>query len=279
MSRSLVVPAEVLEALSPRSRQLVRLSAAMQSGRAARWWHRWRRAFGARAVLRLLGDPPDVRGWQYVEAADRSRPLLLLANHRSYVDFFVVAAIMLRRADWIHGLNFPVRGAYCYEGWPGAMLNAFGAGFAAFPPFFRRSETSAADTWALDTLISWCAEGGGNVIGFHPEGTRHQTDDPWDLLPAQPGVGRLLLESQAQALPVFIAGLENSWKAQQASRARGVPVRVRFGAPIELAPFADAPRRLRTYVTVGAAVMTRIRELAEADRAMFGPAASRGRPG
>lgn len=270
MSESLVVPAEVLATLPPSSQRLLRWSAAMQTGRSARWWHVWRRNVGARAVLALLREPPIVHGWQHVEAADPGRSLLLLANHRSYVDFFVVAAVLLRRLPRVTAVNFPVKGSYCYDGWPGALLNAFGAGFAAFPPFFRRSETTAADAWSLDTLIEWCTEDGGRVVGFHPEGTRHQTDDPWSLLPAQPGVGRLLLESQAQALPVFIAGLENSFAAQRASRARGVPVRLHFGPPIDLAPFAEAPRRLRTYVAVGSAVMARIAELAAADRAQFG---------
>ena len=242
----------------------------MQTGRYSRWCHAWRRAAGARAVLRLLGEPPQVDGWAHVEQVDRSRPLLLLANHRSYVDFFVVAAVLLRRLPWVTAVNFPVKGSYCYEGWAGALLNGVGAGFAAFPPFFRRSETAVADAWALETLVGWCREGAGRVIGFHPEGTRFQSPDPWAMLPAQPGVGRLLLESGAQALPVFVAGLENSWSAQRAARDRGVRVRLRFGSPIDLMPWAEAPRRLRTYVAVGTAVMARLAELAEADRSVWG---------
>jgi 1-acyl-sn-glycerol-3-phosphate acyltransferase len=267
---ALVVPPDVLAELPSRARRLVRWSAAMQTGAPARALHAWRRAVGARAVLALLREPPRVDGWAHVAAVDPSRPLLLLANHRSYVDFFVVAAVLLRRLPWITAVNFPVKGAYCYEGWPGALLNAAAAGFAAFPPFFRRSETARADAWALDTLVGWCRHGGGRVVGFHPEGTRHQSDDPWSLLPAQPGVGRLLLEAEAQALPVFIAGLANSWQGQRRLRDAGTPVRLRFGAPVDLSPWATAPRRLRTYVAVGGAVMARLQRLADDDRAAWG---------
>lgn len=266
----LVVPDEVLGTLPRRSQRLLRWSAAMQVGRRARWMQAWRRQVGARAVLALLGDPPRIDGWPHVAQADSTRPLLLLANHRSYVDFFVVAAVLLRRLPWITALNFPVRGSYCYDGWPGALLNAVGAGFAAFPPFFRRSETARADAWALETLVTWCRHGAGRVVGFHPEGTRHQSPDPWSLLPAQPGAGRLLLESHAQALPVFIAGLGNSWTEQRRMRDAGIPVRLRFGAPLDLTPWTEAPRRLRTYVAVGEAVMTRLQALAEEDRSVYG---------
>lgn len=275
MPVSLRVPDEVLASLPPRSRRLLRLSAAMQAGAAARCGHWWRRSVGARAVLTLLGDPPRVDGWAHVEAVDPGRPLLLLANHRSYVDFFVVAAVLLRRLPRVTALHFPVKGAYCYEGWPGALLNGAASGFAAFPPFFRRSDTGAADAWALDTLVALCREGGGRVVGFHPEGTRNQGPDPWALLPAQPGVGRLLLEARPQVLPVFIAGLANGWGAQRALARAGVPVRLRFGPPIDLAPWDAAPRRLRTYAAVGASVMDRIAELAAADRARYGDSRSR----
>jgi 1-acyl-sn-glycerol-3-phosphate acyltransferase len=264
---ALSIPPEVLAPLPPHSRRLMRLAARMQTGIAAQWWHLWRRTFGARAVLAILRDPPIVDGWEHVVQADHTRPLLLLANHRSYADFFVVASVVLPRSPWASALHFPVRGHYCYEGWPGAALNAFGAGFAAFPPFFRRAETAVTDAWALETLVQWCREGPGRVVGFHPEGTRHRDGDAWSLLPAQPGAGRLILASRAQAVPVFVAGLGNSFAEHRARRTAGERVRVRFGAPVDLSPWDDAPMRARTYVAVGAHVMTRIAELAAADRA------------
>ena len=56
-----------------------------------------------------------------------------------------------------------------------------------------------------------CAEkGGGRLIGFHPEGTRNKSEDPYSFLDAQPGIGRLILEARPQLVPVFIAGLSNS---------------------------------------------------------------------
>ncbi|MDX2185148.1 MAG: lysophospholipid acyltransferase family protein [Gemmatimonadaceae bacterium] len=263
-------PAEALASLTPLQRRLLALSARQQVGwRHAAWWS-WRKHFGARAVRVMLARPALVTGWEHIAAADHARPLLLLANHRSYFDFFVLSTVMLERAPWVRQMHFPIKASYCYHDVGGAVTNALGAGFAAFPPFFRDPAHAALDAWALDVLQGWCTTGAGRVVGLHPEGTRNTNPDPWHLLPAQPGTGRLLMETDVQAIPVFIAGLGNSYLAQRRAGRSGARVRIHVGAPIDRAAFAGLPSRARNWVGVGTQVMQRIQQLADADRAAHG---------
>lgn len=266
-----VVPDPALDALDPAvRRRVLRAAARHQAGGPLRLW--WQRRVMSRLVLAAAG-PVVVDGLVHVERLDHDRPILLLANHRSYLDFFVVAAYLLARTPWACEIGFPVRAEYCYGSWRGEWLNR-ATGWSVFPPFFRLPGTAAVDRWSLERLIDACRAGPGRVIGFHPEGTRHLEGTPWDLLPAQPGAGRLVHEARPQTLPVFIGGLANDWRSHRALRARGLPVRIRFGAPWDHAPYADLPSRARTWVAIGAGVMARIAELAAEDRAAWPGAAA-----
>ncbi len=266
-----IPPPEVLAALTPFERRALRHAAAQNRGARKRFWMAVGRQTGARLVRGLVARQLEVTGWEHVERADHARPLLLLANHRTVLDFFVVSALFYQRARWMQAMHFPVRSRHCYENVGGVMINQAAACWSAFPPFFRRPDAAVADQWALDLLVAWCKEGPGRVVGFHPEGTRHRDpDDPWSLLPAQPGVGKLVHAADPQAIPVFITGLQNHVGHQMRAAWRRVPVRVRFGAPYDFSPFRALPARARTYVEIGRAVMARIAELAAEDRAAQG---------
>jgi len=61
---------------------------------------------------------------------------------------------------------------------------------AMYPPIFRERSRAALNLVGLDEL-AWLLRRGGTFLGIHPEGTRGKGDDPYTLLPAQPGVGRI----------------------------------------------------------------------------------------
>ena len=114
-------------------------------------------------------------------------------------------------------------------------------------------------------------DGAGNVIGFHPEGTRNKSDDPYSYLRAQPGVGRLIREAQPQVIPIFIAGLCNSLPRQVARNwNREDVIRIHFGEVMDLSEHLTKPDRLRTHKEIADAVMGKIAELGERDRALHG---------
>ena len=88
--------------------------------------------------------------------------------------------------------------------------------------------------------------GGGNVIGFHPEGTRNKSDDPYTFLRAQPGIGKLIMDARPQVIPVFIAGLCNSLPKQVARNwNREDVIRIYFGPKMDLSDHLNRPDRDR----------------------------------
>ena len=82
----------------------------------------WQRHVGRSLVGLLVARRLEVHGLEHVDASSRERPLLLVANHRSYFDLFaVVYAILRRTRGWRH-INFPVRGRYFYQSMGGVAI-------------------------------------------------------------------------------------------------------------------------------------------------------------
>jgi len=115
--------------------------------------------------------------------------------------------------------------------------------------------------------VQLCSEGAGNVIGFHPEGTRNKEADPYSYLRPQPGVGRLIKEANPQVLPVFIAGLGNNLPKQVLGNwFGGAKIRIHFGRQLDLSEFIGKKDHMRTYKEIGEFLMSKIAELGEEDR-------------
>lgn len=142
-----------------------------------------------------------------------------------------------------------------------------------YPPFFREekeAEKREFDKYSLRKLIDLCARGRGHIIGFHPEGKRNKdASTPYEFLPAQPGVGKVILAARPQVVPVFIAGLGNDLPKQVLSNwFSGEKIRIHFGEPLDLSEFYQKPDRLRTHKEIADFLMIKIGELAEKDRAI-----------
>ena len=74
-----------------------------------------------------------------------------------------------------------------------------------YPPVMRRPDARVFNEYTVD-LISEMLKEPGVVAGMHPEGTRNKGDDPYALLSAKPGVGRVALEMKAGVIPVEASG-------------------------------------------------------------------------
>ena len=73
-------------------------------------------------------------------------------------------------------------------------------------------------------------------------------------------------------IPVFVAGLGNSLLRHiAASWRRGEPIRVHFGAAVDLSALYALPPKGSTYKAITDHVMERVRELSEQDRATYAP--------
>lgn len=215
----------------------------------------------------------NVFGIENVENSDADKPLLLVANHRSFFDMYTVSSVIFRRTKRPVTLFFPVRGKFFYDNPIGWFVNLVMGWFSMYPPFFRESNEAKKrefDKYSLRRLIQLCTEGHGHIIGFHPEGQRNLEGGPYDMLPAQPGIGKIVYAAHPQVIPVFIAGLGNDLPKQILGNwTGGEKVRIWFGKPVDLAEFYEKGDRIRTHKEIADHLMSKIAELGEQDRREF----------
>ena len=214
-----------------------------------------------------------VFGIENIQNSDIDRPLLLAANHRSFFDMYTVSSVIFRRTTRPVTLFFPVRGKFFYSSPVGWLVNFVMGWFSMYPPFFRESRDARKrefDSFSLRRLIQLCSEGRGHIVGFHPEGSRNLEGGPYDMRPAQPGIGKIIYAARPQVIPVFIAGLGNDLPKQVLGNWTGGPkVRIWFGEQIDLNAFYEKSDRIRTHKEIADHLMEKIAKLAEKDRARF----------
>jgi 1-acyl-sn-glycerol-3-phosphate acyltransferase len=198
------------------------------------------------------------------------------AGYINNVQKYVVSTTLFRKTKWRKQLFFPVRGRFYYQSIAGMFVNLIMGWWSMYPPFFVTGKTPMAEKRAFDKysmrrLVQLCTEGAGNIIGFHPEGTRNKNDDPYTFLRPQPGVGKLIKEANPQVIPVFITGLGNNLPKQVLGNwSGGDKIRIHFGSQLDVSEFIAKKDHVRTYKEIGDFVMSKIGELAEMDRTLYG---------
>ncbi|MGB8507663.1 MAG: lysophospholipid acyltransferase family protein [Pyrinomonadaceae bacterium] len=263
---------EEMAALSGMERLAFRVTHRMNRGRWKRVWTFCQRAFGASWIHLATYNIMRVYGLEHLDEVSHERPLLLVANHRSFFDLYAVSSILFRRTRWRKKLFFPVRGRFFYESPLGMLVNLLMGWWSMYPPFFASGENPLVDKRAFDKysmrlLTELCREGAGNIIGFHPEGTRNKSEDPYTYLRPQPGVGKLIKDAAPQVVPVFITGLGNDLRRQVLGNWRGgEKIRIHFGSPLDFGAYEGKRDSVRTYKEIADFVMSKIAELGEQDR-------------
>jgi len=264
-----------LEELAPLNwfeRRSFRLVRRMNRGRWKQFWTWCQQTLGAGWIHLSTYNIMNVYGLEHITAAARERPILLVANHRSFFDMYAVSTVLFRQTSWRKQLFFPVRGRFFYQSPLGLFVNLVMGWWSMYPPFFATGdhpvpEKRAFDKFSFRVLTELCQYGAGNVIGFHPEGKRNRSDDPYSFLPPQPGIGKLIKDANPQVIPVFIAGLCNNLPRQIARNwNREDVIRIYFGPIINFSEYLERPDRVRTYIEISRLVMEEIEELAKRDR-------------
>ena len=266
----LLPTAEEVGVLAPMERSGFKLARAMNFGAWKRFWTFCQRHIGSLWIYLATYNLMNVFGIENVQNSDPDRPLLLVANHRSFFDMYTVSSVMFRRTTRPITLYFPVRAKFFYDRPLGWFVNLVMGWWSMYPPFFREEgegEKRKFDKFSLRELTRLASGGYGHIIGFHPEGKRNLNEDPYSFLPAQPGIGKVILNADPQVIPVFIAGLGNDLPKQiMGNWTGGEKVRIWFGEPIDLSGFQGKRDSLRTHKEIADFLMTKIAELSEKDR-------------
>src|SRR5947199_7841293 len=160
------------------------------------------------------------------EHVPKEGPVIIAANHRSFLDPFVIGT-MARRP-----MYYVAKEELFQKRWMSWILNALGA----FP--VRRG---AGDEDSIATAKAILAR--GDIVLIFPEGTRTR---PGSLGRPKRGVGRLALESGAPVVPVAVIGTEDVRKGW---RIRPRRVRIRAGRPLRFPEVEQPSQALAGAVT------------------------------
>ena len=189
-----------------------------------------------------LAFRPVVEGREHVPLQG---PVILAANHLSFLDSFIVPLVSPRQVAFLAKAEYFTR-----PGPRGRLTGATlrGLGAVAVP----RGEHRAAQA-ALETALEVLRE--GRAFGIHPEGSRSRDGR---LYRGRTGVAWLALASGAPVVPVALIGTDRI-QPIGARLPRPGRVTVRFGAPLHFtAPAGNAARARRSATD---AIMTEIEKL------------------
>jgi 1-acyl-sn-glycerol-3-phosphate acyltransferase len=231
--------------------------------------HRFLDSVGKMWVYLATNKLTRVDGLQHVRDVDRTRGVVFVSNHLTMFDFYVISSVVLRSTDWVQRMFFPVRSAYFYERPDGVLVNAIMSAMAMYPPVLRDKERKAFNRYTVD-FITEAAATPGTLIGYHPEGTRNKTAEPYTLLPASTGIGEIIYHARPVVIPTFIIGLQNDLATQIRSNfdGTGQPVTITFGAPIDLAERCSMPRNAEAYKAMAEYLRLSIMRLGQRDYEM-----------
>ncbi len=153
-------------------------------------------------------------------------PVIVAANHRSFLDPFVIGT-MARR---------PMYYVTKKELFGNRLLAWFLTALGAFPV-----DRGAADLDSMRTAKALLAR--GEIVLIFVEGTRVR---PGALGKPRKGVGRLALETGAPVVPVAVIGTE---AVRRGWRIRPHKVRIRAGRPLRFPHVPDSSAQLAAAVT------------------------------
>ena len=225
------------------------------------------RSVGASWVYYLTRNLIHIIGLDHLRNLKPPRGLLLASNHRTFFDQYVIACWLFRSTNLLKRIYFPVRAEFWYQRPAGVLVSLIGSGLSMYPPVFREQGKRDFNHYGVKRLVQLLQEP-GSVVGVHPEGTRNKGEDPYTLLKAQPGIGKVIMDAHPTVLPIFLNGLSDDVWPQVTSNFYGTgrPIIIVIGKPLDLSSYYSQRNALRTQKDIADYVLAQIGELGAVER-------------
>ncbi len=197
-------------------------------------------------VRRVL-QPLVSRLWRFeiegLENIPATGPAVLCPNHAAFIDSVVVPAVLNRDLIYVGKAEY-------LDDWKTKHL------FPALGmiPIDRRGGDHAAA--ALDAARQVLI--GGGLFGIYPEGTRSRSGK---LHKGRTGAARLAVETGAPLIPIGLLGTADVQPPDSFMPRFGLPVRIRFGRPIDSSRYRDRVGDHGVYRSLTDEVMYEIGQL------------------
>lgn len=174
-------------------------------------------------------------------------PVILAANHLSFIDSVVMPMVVPRRVSFLAKAEY-----FTGTGLKGSLTRRFFSSLGHVPVHRGSGRDARA---ALDTAAEILAR--GDAFAIYPEGTRSLDGR---LHRGRTGVARMALESGAPVIPVGIIGTD---KVQPVGSRfpKIVPVTVRFGEPLDFSRYDGMQDSLPVLRSVTDEIIYRILDL------------------
>lgn len=174
-------------------------------------------------------------------------PVILAANHLSFIDSVVIPMVVPRRVSFLAKAEY-----FTGTGLKGSLSRRFFSSLGHVPVHRGKGRDARA---ALDTAAEILAR--GDAFAIYPEGTRSLDGM---LHRGRTGVARMALESGAPVIPVGIIGTDRVQPV--GSRfPKIVPVTVRFGEPLDFSRYDGMQESLPVLRSVTDEIIYRILDL------------------
>lgn len=198
----------------------------------------WGNHFTARILFKVTGHRWVHHHPERLDEVGTWAPLLVVSNHRTFFDMFVAITSLryLTRRRLGEPAVFPVRSKFFYDNPLGVGINLLFSGGCMWPPVFRDERKHSLNPVTIETMHILLTQE-GTCFGFHPEGRRSKSEDPYLLEPAKRGVGDLVERAgdDVIVLPLFISGLSGDlrkeWSLRKKSAAQTHPLQFYWGTP------------------------------------------------
>lgn len=259
---------EALRCLSPVERRWY--SVADRVNRRMKWAAvLWIRTVGCAIVWFCACNRLRVEGREHLGRFDEDSRALVVANHRSFWDFYVFAYVALRQSRMGGRLFFPVRSKFFYTRAVGGWINALITMMAMFPPILPPKKGRSWNRYAIDRLRREL-EVPGTWVGIHPEGTRNRDPDPYTFLRANIGAGQIALSMEGvRIVPAFIMGMTNNLAREiwwNWTNPEDHLITVCIGEDVDLSDLRAESPRLSVYKRAADRCMEAVRGVAASHR-------------